>query len=94
MRLALIVVMAAVALPSRGSLAQGVADYPIKSVRVIVPVAPRGGLDITTRLFAQKLSENLKRSFVVDNRAGAGSTIGQAGAARIADDCRVRAARL
>ena len=86
MRPALIVAMVGIALPSSNSLAQGVADYPTKAVRVIVPVSPGGGLDITTRLFAQKLTENLKRSFVVDNRAGGGSTIGQTFAARSTPD--------
>jgi tripartite-type tricarboxylate transporter receptor subunit TctC len=44
-------------------------------VRVIVGQAPGGGNDIQTRLFAQKLSESLGRSFVVENRTGAGSVL-------------------
>lgn len=67
---------AAVALaPSLGS-AQNAADYPAKSVRVVVPLAPGGGTDIQARLFSAKLSENLGRQFIVENRAGAGNTIG------------------
>jgi tripartite-type tricarboxylate transporter receptor subunit TctC len=50
-------------------------DYPAKPVRVIVGQAPGGGNDIQTRLFAQKLSESLGRSFVVENRTGAGSVV-------------------
>jgi tripartite-type tricarboxylate transporter receptor subunit TctC len=50
-------------------------DYPVKPVRVIVGQAPGGGNDIQTRLFAQKLSESLGRSFVVENRTGAGSVL-------------------
>ena len=57
------------------ALAQPASDYPSKPVRVIVGQAPGGGNDIQTRLFAQKLSESLGRSFVVENRTGAGSVI-------------------
>ena len=55
--------------------AQSPADYPAKPVRVIVGQAPGGGNDIQTRLFAQKLSESLGRSFLVENRTGAGSVL-------------------
>ena len=51
------------------------ADYPAKPVRVIVGLAPGGGTDIQARLFSQKLTENLGRVFVVDNRTGAGGTV-------------------
>jgi len=50
-------------------------DYPAKPVRVIVGLAPGGGTDIQARLFAQKLTETLGRSFIVDNRTGAGGTV-------------------
>src|SRR4051794_3203486 len=52
--------------------------YPSKPVRVVVALAPGGGTDIQARMFSQKLSENLGQQFVVDNRAGAGGTIGYA----------------
>jgi tripartite-type tricarboxylate transporter receptor subunit TctC len=59
--------------------AQGPADtYPAKPVRVIVGLAPGGGTDIQARLLAQRLSANLNRSFVVDNRTGAGGTVAYA----------------
>jgi tripartite-type tricarboxylate transporter receptor subunit TctC len=52
------------------------APYPEKSVRVIVGLAVGGGTDISARIVAQKLSETLGQSFIVDNRPGAGSILG------------------
>jgi tripartite-type tricarboxylate transporter receptor subunit TctC len=60
--------------------------YPGKPVRLIVPFAPGGGTDITGRLIAQKLSELWSVPVVVDNRPGAGSTIGTDIAAKAAPD--------
>jgi tripartite-type tricarboxylate transporter receptor subunit TctC len=50
--------------------------YPTKPVRIIVPFAPGGGTDFTTRAVAMKLSERLGATFIVDNRAGANGTVG------------------
>jgi tripartite-type tricarboxylate transporter receptor subunit TctC len=55
--------------------AQTAGDYPSKPVRVVVPTSPGSGTDATARLAAQKLSENLKRQFIVDNRGGGGGQI-------------------
>lgn len=52
--------------------------YPAKPVRVIVPFPPGGANDIVARLVLPKLSEQMGQSFVIDNRAGAGGTIGSA----------------
>lgn len=51
-------------------------NWPVKTVRVIVPFAPGGGADLTARPVSQKLSESLGQQFVVDNRGGAGGAIG------------------
>jgi tripartite-type tricarboxylate transporter receptor subunit TctC len=61
-------------------------SYPAKPVRVINPFAPGGGLDLVLRPALQKMSESLKQSFVVDNRAGAAGIIGTELAAKSAPD--------
>ena len=72
--------------PVATCLAAFPAGYPAKPVRVIVPFAAGGGTDILARLVAQKLNQALGQSVVVDNRAGAGGTIGTEQAARAAAD--------
>jgi tripartite-type tricarboxylate transporter receptor subunit TctC len=49
--------------------------YPSRPARVIVPLAPGGGMDTVTRSLSQKLSDALGQTFVVDNRPGAGSQV-------------------
>src|SRR5262245_28154175 len=52
------------------------ADYPDRSVRIVVPVAAGGGIDVMARMLAQKLGERWGQQFVVENRAGAAGVIG------------------
>lgn len=61
-------------------------DYPARPVRVIVPYAPGGGLDAVGRPLFQRLGESLRQPFVMENRPGAGTTLGTAAVARAAPD--------
>ena len=60
--------------------------YPAKPVRVVIPWPPGGGNDIAGRIVMQKLSEALGQPLTIDNRAGAGGTIGSELMARAAPD--------
>jgi tripartite-type tricarboxylate transporter receptor subunit TctC len=75
----------AAALPavSRFAWAQ---TYPTRPVRIIVPLAPAGTSDIVARLMGQWLSERLGQQFVIENRTGAGSTLGTEAVVRALPD--------
>jgi tripartite-type tricarboxylate transporter receptor subunit TctC len=60
--------------------------YPVRPVRLIVPLAPAGTTDIVARIVAQKFTEALGQTVIVDNRPGAGTTLGSALVARAAPD--------
>jgi tripartite-type tricarboxylate transporter receptor subunit TctC len=69
LRSILVVILAGV-----GSVALG--QYPAKPVRMLIPFAPGGGTDIVGRIVGQKLSERWPYPIIVDNRPGAGNTVG------------------
>jgi len=71
------------ALPLPAAFAQG---YPARPVRLIVPFAPGGFTDVVARILGQKLSVAMGQQFVVENKAGAGSTIGTDFVAKAAPD--------
>lgn len=52
------------------------ADYPARTVTLVVPYPPGGGVDAMARIIAQKLGEAFHQTFIVENRGGAGGTIG------------------
>jgi len=75
----------AVALPAVSRIAWSQA-YPTRPVRFIVPLAPGGGLDYVARLTADYLSRSVGQQFLVENKVGAGGTIGVETAAKSAPD--------
>jgi tripartite-type tricarboxylate transporter receptor subunit TctC len=74
MRFLLIAAFAALAaVPDNSARAQA---FPAKPVRIVVPFAPGGGVDVTARILAQRLTERVGQSFIVENRTGASGIIG------------------
>lgn len=75
-------VLALLAAASAGAIAQGAADpvaaWPNKSLRVVVPFTPGSGTDAVARIVTERLGVQLGQTFVVENRPGAGGTIGMA----------------
>ncbi|SNS94678.1 Tripartite-type tricarboxylate transporter, receptor component TctC [Noviherbaspirillum humi] len=76
--------IAGAALVSASAGAQS--NYPNKPVRIIVPFSPGGTADMLGRLVAQKLTESMKQTFVVENRGGAGGVVGSDLVAKAAPD--------
>ncbi len=66
-----------------GAIAQ---DYPVKPIRIVVPFSPGGAVDGPTRVVAQELGKRLKQQVIVENKPGAGATIGSGEVAKAAPD--------
>jgi tripartite-type tricarboxylate transporter receptor subunit TctC len=79
-------VLASVLALAPGGLPARAQDYPTRPVTIVVPYPAGGGTDILGRLVAQRLEQRLGRSFIIENRPGAGGTTGAAFAARANPD--------
>jgi tripartite-type tricarboxylate transporter receptor subunit TctC len=76
---------AAVALPAASRIARAQA-YPTRPVRFIVPLAPGGGLDFLARVVGEHISRTIGQQVVIENKTGAGGTIGIEAAAKSPPD--------
>jgi tripartite-type tricarboxylate transporter receptor subunit TctC len=73
----------AVSMPSVYAMAQ---NYPAKTVKIIAPVAPGGGVDLVARTMAERLTRTFNQSFVVENQSGGGGAIASAFVAKSPPD--------
>ena len=85
-RRALLAVTAAALLPAAPALAQGTDVYPSKPIKWVAPYPAGGGLDAVTRMYANEMSPKLGQPLVIENRTGAGGTIGAAFVAKAPAD--------
>jgi tripartite-type tricarboxylate transporter receptor subunit TctC len=77
---------ATLALVTGAGSASAQAAYPVRPVKVVIPYPPAGGADTVGRILFHKLGEMWGQQFVIDNRGGAGGTIGAAVAAKAERD--------
>ena len=84
--LAGVIALFAAAGTSEQALPQPAADYPAKPILLVIVYAPGGGLDVVGRVVAERLTRNLGRQVVVENRPGAGGNIGTASVIKAAAD--------
>ncbi|MEX2036752.1 MAG: tripartite tricarboxylate transporter substrate-binding protein, partial [Xanthobacteraceae bacterium] len=68
-------VLAAVAAALIGSAAQA-QDYPNRTIKVVVPFAAGGAVDVLARLVAAKVADQVGQTVIIENRPGAGGTLG------------------
>jgi tripartite-type tricarboxylate transporter receptor subunit TctC len=78
--------MLAVALAGLAAAPAAAQDYPSRNVTIIVPQPPGGGTDIISRIVGAQLQAQLKQTFVIDNRTGAGTIVGTVAAANATPD--------
>jgi tripartite-type tricarboxylate transporter receptor subunit TctC len=81
-----LVVSIAVALGALAPQAVLAQAYPAKPVRLVVPFPPGGSTDIVARIVAQKLGDRLGQQMIIENRGGAGGTVGTDAAAKATPD--------
>ncbi len=77
------IAMLAVSLPV---VPAGAQDYPARTIRIVVPFPPGGATDVVTRIVAQKLTEQMGRQVVTENRGGAGGIVGTEAVAKAPPD--------
>ena len=78
--------IAAAALIASSASSVHAQSYPTRPIRLIIPFSPGGAADVPGRIIAERLTQALGQQVVVENRPGAGSTIGSEAAARAAPD--------
>ena len=78
--------LAGLAAAPLAGVARAQADWPNRNIRVIVPYPPAGGADTTARILYAKVGNMLGQQFVIENRGGAGGTIGEAVVAKAEPD--------
>ena len=61
---------------SAGTMSAQAQGYPNRTIRVVVPYAPGGGVSILGQIVTNKMSEILKQPIIIDNRPGAGGNLG------------------
>ena len=83
MRELIVAAMLVAGVTAGSALAQ---TYPSRTVTVVVPIAAGGAVDTTARIFAEQLQAKLNQPFIVENRTGAGATIGTAYVAQAMPD--------
>jgi tripartite-type tricarboxylate transporter receptor subunit TctC len=81
----LVLVVAAIC-AAMGLVPASAQDYPQRSIHIIVSFGPGGGADIVARIIGQSLQDRLGQSVVIENRSGAGGTLGNDFVARAAPD--------
>ena len=82
----IVVVLALAAAPLRAHAQEGLKDYPVKPIRLVVPFPPGGPNDIIGRVVGQKMQELLGQLVIIDNRGGAGGVIGTDNVAKAEPD--------